>query len=182
MRLHYNNHDNNSLRAKLGMTKTSEKSGRGLHQDRTGQQSLVLTMVYNEPRANADESRRATRRVRIQLPARPRKPLRFVHTSDVHLETDTFGATDAGVKLRDKVRKAFSNVIEVANNRDADLLLIVGDLFDSSRVSEEGLAFAFGTIARAKMPVVMIPGNHDAHDERSIYAKLSPSVFPPNCI
>jgi DNA repair protein SbcD/Mre11 len=137
-------------------------------------------MVYNEPRANADACRRATRRVRIQLPARPRKPLRFVHTSDVHLETDTFGATDAGVKLRDKVRKAFSNVVEVANNREADLLLIVGDLFDSSRVSEEGLAFAFGTIARAKMPVVMIPGNHDAHDERSIYAKLSPSVFPPN--
>ncbi len=118
--------------------------------------------------------------MRIQLSARPRKPLKFVHTSDVHLETDTFGSTDAGVRLRDKVRKAFSNVVDVANNRDADLLLIVGDLFDSSRVSEEGLAFAFGTIARAKMPVVMIPGNHDAHDERSIYAGLSPSVFPRN--
>jgi DNA repair exonuclease SbcCD nuclease subunit len=114
------------------------------------------------------------------LSARPRKPLKFVHTSDVHLETDTFGATDAGVKLRDKVRKAFSNVIDVTNDRDADLLLIVGDLFDSSRVTEEGLAFAFGTIARANMPVVMIPGNHDAHDERSIYARLAPSLFPKN--
>lgn len=114
------------------------------------------------------------------MSGKPRKPLKFVHTSDVHLETDTFGATDAGVKLRDKVRRAFSNVIDVANNRDADLLFIVGDLFDSSRVTEEGLAFAFGTIARAKMPVVMIPGNHDAHDERSIYAGLSRSVFPGN--
>src|SRR5215475_6567801 len=110
----------------------------------------------------------------------PHRPIRVVHTSDVHLETDTFGAGPRGEELRSKVRTAFANVIDVANTREADLLLIVGDLFDSSRVTEEGLAFAFGTIAQAKMPVVMIPGNHDAHDERSIYAKLAPSVFPKN--
>ena len=110
----------------------------------------------------------------------PTKSLKFVHTSDVHLETDTFGSGAAGDRLRDTVRQAFNNVIEVANNRDADLLLIVGDLFDSSRVSEEGLAFAFGTISKARMPVVMIPGNHDAHDERSIYAGLAPATLPKN--
>ena len=60
------------------------------------------------------------------------------------------------------------------------MLLIVGDLFDSARVSEAGLAFAIGTIGRAQMPVVMIPGNHDAHDERSIYAGLAPAALPPN--
>jgi DNA repair exonuclease SbcCD nuclease subunit len=98
----------------------------------------------------------------------------------VHLETDTFGSGSRGEQLRDKVRRAFTSVIETANTREADLLLIVGDLFDSSRVSEEGLAFAFTTIARAKMPVVMIPGNHDAHDERSIYARLAPEVLPGN--
>ena len=32
-------------------------------------------------------------------------------------------------------------VIELANGRQADLLLIVGDLFDSSRVTEEALEF-----------------------------------------
>ena len=104
----------------------------------------------------------------------PHRPLRLVHTSDVHLETDTFGSGERGVQLRDKVRTAFGRVIDIANERDADMLLIVGDLFDSARVTEEGLAFAFGTIARAQMPVVMIPGNHDAHDERSIYAGLAP--------
>ena len=30
------------------------------------------------------------------------------------------------------------------------------------------------------MPVVMIPGNHDAHDERSIYAGLAPGTLPEN--
>ena len=114
------------------------------------------------------------------LPAKPRRPLRIIHTSDVHLETDTFGSGERGVQLRDKVRHSFSRVIDIANNRDADLLLIVGDLFDSARVTEEGLAFAFGTIGRARMPVVMIPGNHDAHDERSIYAGLAPGALPEN--
>ena len=110
----------------------------------------------------------------------PHRPLSIVHTSDVHLETDTFGSGERGVQLRDKVRQAFGRVIDIANDRNADMLLIVGDLFDSARVTEEGLAFAFGTIARAQMPVVMIPGNHDAHDERSIYAGLAPGALPQN--
>jgi DNA repair protein SbcD/Mre11 len=110
----------------------------------------------------------------------PNRPLSLVHTSDVHLETDTFGSDVRGVQLRDKVRSAFGRVIDIANERKADMLLIVGDLFDSARVTEEGLAFALGTIARATMPVVMIPGNHDAHDERSIYAGLAPGALPEN--
>src|SRR5437879_2830750 len=100
----------------------------------------------------------------VALP-HPAKTLRLVHTSDVHLETDTFGTTERATALRDQVRQAFLNVVSVANDREADLLLIVGDLFDSARVSEEALAFALGTMASARMPVVMIPGNHDAHDE-----------------
>ncbi len=114
------------------------------------------------------------------MPTRKHRPLRILHTSDVHLETDTFGAGPRGEELRDRVRAAFARVIDLANERGADLLLIVGDLFDSARVSEAGLAFALGTIGRARMPVIMIPGNHDAHDERSIYAALAPGALPPN--
>jgi exonuclease SbcD len=114
------------------------------------------------------------------VPKPPPRPLRFVHTSDVHLETDTFGTDPRGEELRRRVRDSFARVIEIANTSRADMLLIVGDLFDSARVSEEGLAFAFTTIAKARMPVVMIPGNHDAHDERSIYAGLSASALPEN--
>ena len=114
------------------------------------------------------------------MPLKPHRPLRILHTSDVHLETDTFGSGERGVQLRDRVRRAFTRVIDMANERRADLLLIVGDLFDSARVTEEGLAFALGNIGRAAMPVVMIPGNHDAHDERSIYASLPAGTLPGN--
>jgi len=108
------------------------------------------------------------------------RPLRLLHTSDVHLESDTFGMGPKGEFFRDKVRRAFSGVVDLANQRETDLLLIVGDLFDSSRVSPEALDFAMSEIARARMPVIMIPGNHDAHDERSIYAAMAPPLMPPN--
>ncbi|HKV53220.1 MAG TPA: DNA repair exonuclease [Candidatus Binataceae bacterium] len=110
----------------------------------------------------------------------PSQPLKLIHTSDVHLESDTFGSGSRGDVFRDRVRRAFSNVIDVANGNGADLLLIVGDLFDSSRVNAEALGFAMGQIERARMPVVMIPGNHDAHDERSIYAAMSLDLLPRN--
>jgi DNA repair protein SbcD/Mre11 len=110
----------------------------------------------------------------------PQTPLRLIHTSDVHLESDTFGVGPRGDGFRDRVRAAFSGVIELANYKSADLLLIVGDLFDSSRVSDDAMSAAMNTIAQAQMPVVMIPGNHDAHDERSIYAAMAPSRFPQN--
>jgi DNA repair protein SbcD/Mre11 len=108
------------------------------------------------------------------------RQLKLIHTSDVHLESDTFGSGPRGDIFRDSVRRAFSGVIDVANDKGADLLLIVGDLFDSNRISGEALDFAMNQIARAQMPVVMIPGNHDAHDERSIYAAVSPTAFPRN--
>jgi exonuclease SbcD len=114
------------------------------------------------------------------LAPRPRRPLSIVHTSDVHLETDSFGNGPNGDALRERVRRSFSGVIEIANARRADLLLIVGDLFDSSRISEGALGFALDEIARAAMPVVMIPGNHDAHDERSLYANLGRDLLPRN--
>ena len=111
---------------------------------------------------------------------KPHKTLRLVHTSDVHLESDTFGTGARGDEFRDRVRRAFTGVIDLANSRESDLLLIVGDLFDSSRVPDDALRFAMSEIGRARMPVVMIPGNHDAHDERSIYAPLAADALPPN--
>src|SRR5436190_2755729 len=111
---------------------------------------------------------------------KPSRRLRLIHTSDVHLESDTFGSGARGDVFRESVRRSFARVINVANVNGADLLLIVGDLFDSSRVSAEALGFAMTQIGRATMPVIMIPGNHDAHDERSIYAGASAGVLPPN--
>ena len=56
-----------------------------------------------------------------QRRAHPSRPLRLLHTSDVHLESDTFGHGEQGRRLRDSIRTAFSQVISTANGLQADL-------------------------------------------------------------
>jgi exonuclease SbcD len=111
---------------------------------------------------------------------RPSRPLRILHTADVHLESDIFISGARAEQIRQDLRKAFAAVIELANHRQVDLLLIAGDLFDSNRVTDGGMAFARDQIARAQMPVVLIPGNHDAHDENSVYLSFARGGIPEN--
>lgn len=122
----------------------------------------------DEPRAQAVAGR-----------TRPARSLTLVHASDVHLESDTLGVGASAQLLREQTRLAFSHVISEAKTLSADLILIAGDLFDSPRVEQQAFEFAMDEIARAAMPVVMIPGNHDAHDERSLYGS-SQSRLPQN--
>jgi DNA repair exonuclease SbcCD nuclease subunit len=89
----------------------------------------------------------------------------------VHLESDTFGNTDEGRAYRRRIRAAFSRVVDIAAHERADLFLIAGDLFDSNRISEEAVRFALREIARVPCPVILIPGNHDCYDQRSVYKK-----------
>ncbi len=111
------------------------------------------------------------------------RPLKLVHTSDVHLESDTFGKSQEGRAFRGRIQCAFHKVVDTVVEEKADLFLIAGDLFDSNRVQESGVEFVHRELARVSCPVVLIPGNHDCYDTRSIYKKVNfrdagPHVFP----
>lgn len=101
-----------------------------------------------------------------------RRPLKLVHTSDVHLESDTFGKSEEGQAYRHRIQRAFQKVVDRVQEEDADLFLIAGDLFDSNRIQESGVEFVYRELARVPCPVILIPGNHDCYDNRSIYKKV----------
>lgn len=101
-----------------------------------------------------------------------RRPLKLVHTSDVHLESDTFGKSEEGQAFRRRIQRAFQKVVDRVHEEEADLFLIAGDLFDSNRVPESGVEFVYQQLARVPCPVILIPGNHDCYDNRSIYKKV----------
>ena len=90
-----------------------------------------------------------------------RRKVKILHTSDVHLESDTFGRSEEGKAYRRRIQVAFQKVVDKVFEENVDLFLIAGDLFDSNRVPEEGIEFALREIARVPCPVVLIPGNHD---------------------
>ena len=101
----------------------------------------------------------------------PKRPLTLIHTSDVHLESDTFGRGEEGLSYRRRIQDAFQKVVDMVCEKKADLFLIAGDLFDSNRVPESGVEFVNAELRRIPCPVILIPGNHDCYDHRSIYKK-----------
>ena len=99
----------------------------------------------------------------------PRRPLRVLHTADVHLDSEGYGDAAAQAAHRARGRRVWSGIVDRALADQVDLLLIAGDLFDHNRVADETVAFVRGELARLRQPVVILPGNHDVLSTDSVY-------------
>src|SRR6267142_5009270 len=98
-----------------------------------------------------------------------RRPLRVLHTADVHLESDGYGDARQQAAHQQRGRRVFQRIVDRALSDEVDLLLIAGDLFDHNRVSDEAVDFVRAELARLRRPVVILPGNHDALYTSAIY-------------
>ena len=97
------------------------------------------------------------------------KPLRIVHTSDVHLGAYAGSGDEKWAARRSLMEDTFKRVIDLANDVDADALVIAGDFFDNDRVGEDTVVFAAEQIRRFEGQTFLLPGNHDPMDPGSIY-------------
>lgn len=103
------------------------------------------------------------------------RPLRLLHTSDVHIGN--------GIRCRDdgpwpeQAVAEFARVLRLIDAHAADAVLISGDLFDHNRIAAELAALVAGLLERARVPVVILPGNHDPHTADSVYVRHR---FPDN--
>jgi DNA repair exonuclease SbcCD nuclease subunit len=91
------------------------------------------------------------------------RPLKITHTSDVHLNDEPDGI---------KVREAFAQVVDTVLETDSDLFLIAGDLFDHNEIARKTVDFVYEQLARVSCETVVIVGNHDVWDERSIVKRM----------
>jgi DNA repair protein SbcD/Mre11 len=89
--------------------------------------------------------------------------LSIAHTSDVHLHDGHDGQ---------HVRDAFTRVIDTVVDLRSDLFLIAGDLFDHNRVDGDVIEFVYEQLSRVRCPTVIIAGNHDCWEERSILQRM----------
>ena len=99
----------------------------------------------------------------------PRKPIKIAHTSDVHLDSRF---TDVANGFRNRAERAFAEVVDLTISESVDLFLIAGDLFDSNRIRDEDIEFVYEQLGRVQCQVVLIPGNHDVHDENSLWKRV----------
>jgi exonuclease SbcD len=98
-----------------------------------------------------------------------KRPLRVLHTADVHLDSDGYGDPSQQLAHRERERRVFRRIVDRALGDQVDLLLIAGDLFDHNRAADETVAFVRAELDRLRQPVVILPGNHDCLYANGIY-------------
>jgi len=111
------------------------------------------------------------------------KTIKFIHTADIHLDMsltslNSFGS--ASVERRHEQRTIFKKIIQISIEKEIDILLISGDLFEHNYVSKGSITFlneCFYSIPNVR--VFISPGNHDPIVRSSYYSffEWAPNVY-----
>jgi len=111
--------------------------------------------------------------------------MRFIQFADSHLDSVISGALglpDAKkAQLRDDIRRSVERACSLAVERQADLVLIPGDLFDFECVRPETVTFLISLFRDlAPIRIFIAPGNHDSLRPGSPYLPGSGADWPEN--
>ncbi|GKX65074.1 metallophosphoesterase family protein [Inconstantimicrobium mannanitabidum] len=97
--------------------------------------------------------------------------VKIVHCADLHFDTPFSDLDTKLSKIRqDELRDTFSKIIHLCKVKNAEILLIAGDVFDNSSVKKITLQFLkekFMEIPEVR--IFIVAGNHDPLNNRSFY-------------
>lgn len=99
------------------------------------------------------------------------KKLKIIHAADLHLDSPFEALGERAVLRRREQRELLFAIAELVREKQADMLLLAGDLLDSTSAYAETLeavSAAFGNLA---CPVFIAPGNHDCLRPGSPYLR-----------
>ena len=97
--------------------------------------------------------------------------LKIIHAADLHLDSPFSGLSpERAAQRREEQRALLDRLAELANEEQADLVLLAGDLLDGSRVYRETVEALARTLGRIRAQVFIAPGNHDCYSPSSPYA------------
>ena len=93
--------------------------------------------------------------------------MKFLHIADIHLGMENYGRIDPSTGLHTRLKdfiKCFSFAIDIALEEKVDLVIFTGDAYKNSNPNpthQREFARQIYRLSEAKIPVVMINGNHD---------------------
>lgn len=100
--------------------------------------------------------------------------IRVLHAADLHLDSPFQGLSrDKAIARREEQRSLLRRIGELAMDRQADILLLAGDLFDSANTFSETAAEIGRTLSKLPIPVFIAPGNHDPYTPRSAWERTA---------
>lgn len=105
--------------------------------------------------------------------------IKVLHAADIHLDTPfNIGDIQKSQIMRSEHRGAFSSLMTLARIEKYDIVLIVGDMFDSEYITPDTLALVMREFRSCRdCRIVISPGNHDPFTPDSVWAK---NEFPDN--
>lgn len=100
------------------------------------------------------------------------KPVKIIHTADIHIGAsfEAFGVK--GAEHRESVKDAFARIVRKAADEGYDLMIIAGDLFDKAfGVPERDISFVLGRMRElsGRCKALILPGSHDFWAPGSVY-------------
>ena len=99
--------------------------------------------------------------------------LKVLHGADFHLDSPFSGLKpDAAARRRGEQRELLARLTDLAREREADLVLLSGDLLDGDLVFRETVQVLARALGEIPCPVFLAPGNHDWYGPGSPYAAL----------
>ena len=100
--------------------------------------------------------------------------MKFLHTADIQLGLKLrFVPGESGVRVRAQRFDTLRHMAEVARERGAQAVVIAGDFFDDNSVGPDTIQLAEDSLQTfAPIPVLILPGNHDAATEHSALVRL----------
>ena len=104
--------------------------------------------------------------------------VRIIHAADFHLDSAFSGLPPEKARQRRREsREILDRLTALARERQVDMVLLSGDLFDGERVYPETVERLREALAALACPVFIAPGNHDPFTPRSPYAR---QTWPEN--
>lgn len=109
--------------------------------------------------------------------------MKFLHAADLHLDSPLKGLQQyegaPHERLRGAARRALENLIELAIREEVDFVVLAGDLYDGDwKDYNTGLFFVnqLRRLRGAKIPAIVISGNHDAANKMTRSLSLPEGV------
>lgn len=105
--------------------------------------------------------------------------IKVVHCGDMHLDSPFTSANKTGEReeRKNELLADFSNMINFCREKNVDIILLAGDLFDNPFPSQSCIAEVIRAFENFDGRVFISPGNHDPFVKGSVYEK---TTFPEN--
>lgn len=107
--------------------------------------------------------------------------VRFLHTSDWQLGvTRHFLNDDSQARWTEARYEGVRNLCRIAQEEDCEFIVVAGDIFESNQVDRRTVVKACDAMASTRIPIFLLPANHDPLDAGSVFTSKTWKERKPN--